>query len=227
MYLCFPSIGFAQDTSKVTLVSDFWEVIHPSAEISGARIVGFAAVGKLDVKAETVPVKAIIPKDWANSLTCLKVISANGIYESENTYAVSEEWGGGPVDLEYPSSEFEHLNELTQGSVAALLLHGDCSAVSSDASQLVWGYGETSTYRILLNTSRADETFIFFPESPDIPDVVCETVTLEGRNAFDTYCEMPREMLNSSKIKATIVSFKNGEMGREVPMTLWFEASRS
>jgi hypothetical protein len=220
--MCLPTIGFAQEVSKVNLVSDFWEIVRPAAEISGARIVGFAAIGELDSNDKQVGVTATVPRDWAGDRACLKVMSADGLYESLNTYAVSESWGGGSVELDYPSREFDRLDGLPSEMLAALLVRGDCTAVSSEASHVQWGHNDKPAFRVMLNTSRADETFIFFPNHPEITDVACKASSLSGRSGFDTFCDMPDDLANSAQLEARIISFKNGEMGREEHITLRF-----
>lgn len=220
VYLCLPTIGCAQEVSKVNLVSDFWEIVRPAAEISGARIVGFAAIGELDRSIKQVTVTAAVPRDWAGARACLKVMSADGLYESLNTYAVSDSWDGGSVTLDYPSRQFDRLDGLPKEMLAALLVRGDCGAVSSEASPVLWGQNDKPDFRVMLNTSRADEAFIFFPDHPDIADIACEPAPFSGRSGFDTFCDLPRDLASSGQLKASIISFKNGEMGREEQVTL-------
>jgi hypothetical protein len=222
LYICAPLSGVAQEPVKVTLVSDFWEVVHPVAQIGGARVVGFAAIGALGLSENDSPLVATLPRDWAGELTCLKVMSADGLYESQNTYSVSQDWTGGAVALDYPSREFERLSNLPLSMLAALMLRGGCEIESSEASQVAWGQvgPQDGTFQLFLNTSRADETFVYFPNYPDVADISCTAAVFDGRSAFDAFCDLPKELARLGKVQANIVSFKGGEMGRDVELTL-------
>ena len=227
LYICAPQAVFAQEPVKVTLVSEFWEVVHPVAQIGGARVVGFAAIGALGQTETDSPLVATLPREWAGELTCLKVMSADGLYESKNTYSVSQDWVGGAVALDYPSREFERLSNLPTTMLAALMLRGDCAAVSTEASQVAWGQvgSQDDAYQLFLNTSRADETFVYFPDYPDVADISCKAAVFDGRSAFDAFCDLPKELGGLGKVQASIVSFKGGEMGRDVELTLHLGAA--
>lgn len=227
IFLCLsgPHAILAQESPKVTLVSKFWEVVHPVAQISGARVVGFASISPLGENGADSPILATFPSDWAGELTCLKVMSADGLYESQNTYSVSQNWTGGTIALEYPSVEFERLSRLPQSMLAALMLRGECASTSNEVSQVEWGQPRDTrlgegAYQLFLNTSRADETFVYFPNYPNLPDITCTAAVFDGRSAFDAFCDLPKTLAGLGQITANIVSFKNGEMGRDVELIL-------
>ncbi|WP_430511367.1 hypothetical protein [Pannonibacter phragmitetus] len=96
-----PNFAFAGDGSKVLLTSDpFNEVIREAAKISGARLVGLIAAAP---KSDKLSVAANIPADWKNEQVCLKVVSADGLYESYNSYTVAPDWEGARLSCRIPA----------------------------------------------------------------------------------------------------------------------------
>ena len=208
-----PSIAFADDGSKVALVSDpFNEVLREAAQISGARLVGLTATG---VNNATIAVSAVIPDDWKGQDVCLKVVSADGLYESFNSSTVSADWSGGTIDLPYPSFTPKEVASIPAHLISGILLKGDCTEKSKEAATVFWGDGQLSATRVLLNTARSDETYLTFPYHPEVPDILCEPVQATSRNAFDTACVLPIELEKIDLVEAVALSFKNGEMGQE------------
>jgi hypothetical protein len=213
-----PSIALADDGSKVALVSDpFNEVLREAAQISGARLVGFAAFG---ANGPDVSVSATIPSDWKGETVCLKVVSVDGLYESFNAYTVAADWTGGAVSLPYPSKTPHAVVAIPGASISGLLLKGDCASRSKEAAPVFWGLGQFGSLRVLLNTARSDETYLLFPDFPEYGDILCEGVMAAARNAFDTACSIPNELKKYADLKAVALSFKNGEMGQEEQIVL-------
>lgn len=218
-----PSIAFGEDGSKVSLASNpFNEVLREAAQISGARLVGLTAVG---VNGPTPQVVATIPADWKNSEICLKVVSADGLYEAFNTYVVAADWSGGAVALPYPSKAPDEVVSIQRDAISAIMLKGSCATATKEAAPVFWGTGEFSLIRVLLNTARAEETFLTFPDHPEIGDIPCEQIQIAARNAFDTACEIPEALSSLDRLTAIALSFKGGEMGREEQIVLRFGES--
>lgn len=212
--LGLPSIVSAQQPSKVTLVSDFWEVERPSAEISGARVMGFARVGVLQASKAPLQLSADIPGDWAGKEVCLRVNSADSLYESRNSYRVAEDWPGGTVPLDYPTTRLERLRQLPPGGLSVLLSLNACGEDGGEAASVTWGTPDGAAPALYLNTSRADETFMFFDAYPDLGDIPCQAADSPVRNSFDTVCPLPEALAGVDALDASFLSFRNGEMGR-------------
>lgn len=220
--LFVPSIALADPTSKVALVSNpFYEVVREAAEISGARLVGLTAFGATASKGSEIDVAARIPSKWKGSPVCLKVVSADGLYESLNTYRVAGDWTGGSSPLQYPSKNVEKVGAIPGELVSAVLLRGDCAKTTDEAAPVFWGDAKYGPLRLLLNTSRAEETFLSFPDHAELAEIACSPVSSAARNAFDTACELPDEIGGLEQVEAVALSFKNGEMGREEHMVLF------
>lgn len=217
LLLLLPTIALAQDKSKVELTPEsFTEVVQTAAQISGAHLVGLARFGAMPRKMAQIQVAAYVPAAWAGSQTCLSVMSIDGFYQSIGTYSVADNWDGGEVVLAYPTETPNRIKEYKKGEVAPLFSKGACGEELSESSTVFWGENLDQKQALLLNTSRSDETYVFFPDFPDLDDVECERSKLDNRTAFDTLCFLPEAVSDRSQLTVGTVSFKNGEMGREV-----------
>src|SRR5690606_25283860 len=94
-------------------------------------------------------------------------------------------------------------------------------STESEAAPVFWGEEEYGALRLLLNTSRAEETFLSFPDHGEFAEIACNPVSAAARNAFDTACQLPEELGRLERVEAVALSFKNGEMGREEHMVLF------
>lgn len=213
-----PSIAFADDGSKVVLASEpFNEVVREAAQISGARLVGLIAVGASSLNLE---VAAHIPGDWKDEKICLRVVSADGLYEAYNAYQVAADWPGGRASLPYPSRSPTDVAAIPADHISGIVLRGDCDSRSEEAAPVFWGKADKGSIRLLFNTARADETYLAFPDHPNEGDVTCETIVAPARTAFDTSCTIPDSLRSADRLNAIALSFKNGEMGQEEELVL-------
>lgn len=192
----------------------FNEELRPSAQISGARFVGFATIAP-SLHKIAPKVTAHIPASWAAKELCLRVMSADGRYQSENAYTLDPDWQGGSLNLDYPTRFAGDLTEFGR-DLAVMLTMGLCDDPVEEATPVHWG-GDVADrpLSIALNTARSDETYLFFPERSDLPDVLCARSDADVQTAFDTLCPIPDELLEPQLMEAVVVSFKNGELGAE------------
>ncbi|MDF2142932.1 hypothetical protein [Paenirhodobacter sp. CAU 1674] len=210
----------------MTLIENpFNEVVRKGTEISGARLVGFLAAPSGRPEGDAVEVAAAIPADWQGQPLCLKIVSADGLYESRNAYAVAPDWVGGRADLSYPSTHEKEALAYPGSQIAGLVSLGDCRQSLGQVAPIFWGRNVETGFAVLLNTARSDETFLTFPDQPDLEDVTCEATRSELRTAFDTRCDLPPGVVAMGTIEAVVVSFKNGEMGPEEHLSLRFGAA--
>jgi hypothetical protein len=202
----------------VALASDpFNEFLREAAQISGARLVGLTAFG---AQGREPGVSATIPADWKGETVCLKVVSIDGLYESFNAYDVADDWAGGTIALPYPSKSPQAVTAIPGDLVSGVLLRGDCNTRAKEAAPVFWGQGKFGAVRVLLNTARADETYLMFPDLPGQGDILCEGITASARNAFDTACTLPDALVSLDHLDAVALSIKNGEMGQEERIVL-------
>ncbi|MGH1447001.1 MAG: hypothetical protein ACRBBO_13255 [Cognatishimia sp.] len=218
MAIC-PTMLAAQGHGKAKLTAnDFTELVNEAAEISGSRLVGLARFGQLP--KNSISVSAHIPKEWSGASACLSVLSVDGFYQSQGTYNVSDDWEGGSIVLDYPTKNPKRIREIRSGGIAPLLTRGLCGEGNKDSSLVYWGEQSREQVALLLNTSRSEETFVYFPNNPDIADLSCDVVNFDNRTAFDTVCVLPKSVVSIAPLVAGTVSFKRGEMGREVEFKL-------
>jgi hypothetical protein len=211
-----PSIAIADTASKVTLVdSPFKDELRTGAKISGARLVGAISAPLTSPAGNQVQVSAFVPDQWGGQSFCLSVVSADGLYESRNTYAVPPDWTGGKSEIDYPTRYAREALSYPGAQIAGLISLGDCATAGSEVSPVYWNSGAQFPIRLLFNTSRSEETFLSFPGLPDQEDIVCAPIDADLRNAFDTVCLLPPSSVLHGGIEIVAVSFKNGEMGPE------------
>lgn len=212
---------FAQEQSKVKLTThDFVEIVNEAAEISGARLVGVARFGSWPQDTNLVNVSAHIPKSWAGTEACLSVMSVDGFYQSQGTYSISSNWSGGTVALDYPTKQPKHVRDVYANSIAPLISQGACGEARLENSLVHWGGDLQDGVVILLNTSRSEETYLYFPENPEVTEIPCTVAKFENRTAFDTVCTINQDGTLPAELKIGTVSFRRGEMGREVEFKL-------
>ncbi len=225
-----------QDARSLRLVSDpFNEILRPAAKISGARFSGFLAAvpdEAPEASSEAAPGKgagteafrAWIPADWSGSEICLRVMSADGLYESANLYRAPEDWPGGAARLDYPTRAPEALAARAPEELALSVTRGDCAAVETEASlagRLEAEAGEEGAL-LLINAFRAEQTYVEVEGRPEAPEILCAPVQAEVRMAYDTACRVPAEVFEAGRADLIVLPVKNGELGREISLTLRF-----
>ncbi|WP_018632750.1 hypothetical protein [Neomegalonema perideroedes] len=222
----------SQTSPSLQLVSDpFNEILRPAAKISGARFLGFLAA-PAEAVAGMDAFRAWIPADWSGSEICLRVMSADGLYESANLYRAPEDWAGGAARLDYPTRKPEALAERSPEELALSVTRGDCAeaeaaeAEASLAGRLESGEGEEGEGEkealLLINAFRAEQTYVEVEGRPEAPEILCAPVQAEVRMAYDTVCRVPAEIFEEGRAELIVLPVKNGELGREIPLTLRF-----
>ncbi|MDD2867693.1 hypothetical protein [Neomegalonema sp.] len=216
---------------SLQLVSDpFNEILRPAAKISGARFLGFlAAPGEAASGdgGETDAFRAWIPADWSGSEICLRVMSADGLYESANLYRAPEDWAGGTALLDYPTRQPEALAGRAPEELALSVTRGDCAesgATAAEASLAGRPDAESGAEGalLLINAFRAEQTHVEVEDRPEAPEILCAPVRAEVRMAYDTACRIPAEVFAEGRAELIVLPVKNGELGREIPLTLRF-----
>ena len=201
------------DAQDVTLKGDkLNEILHPAAKISGVVIAGVVG-GRAAVVVDGVPMLgAIIPRNWAGKDLCVDVLSADGLYESRNIFAVSSDWDGGVARIPYPTGYIAELSNYGPDEVGVLARPGDCSASGAPVTAAFWNDAPkerlSDEVRILLNSFRADEVYLFVGKELDAPVVTCRQLEGDLRTGFDMLCPiiLPSEYDGSIEIEVNRVS---------------------
>jgi hypothetical protein len=186
----------AVHADDVTLKSaQLKETLRDKAQISGVFVTGVVGTGAPDAARPSLHVH--LPEGWAGDAFCISVLSADGLYESRNTYVASQAWPGGTVRIPYPTRYPRALSELNGGEVGVIARQGDCAAARAGAVvPAYWNQqpdDEADELLVLLNSFRADEAYVFVGSAPDAPVAPCRALETMIRTAFDMLCpvELP------------------------------------
>lgn len=180
------------------------ETLRDSAEISGAIIVG------LQVRGKAIGSSGLDPKLSGlkeGDPVCVRIVSANGLYDSVNTYTYSS--AANPlrpmIDLSV-SKHDQFLRELKEDEIAASVALGSCSDPAKAYFPVSWGLADNQDVRLFVNSLRADTVVARIEETGAIER--CEPVAVEVRSAYDTACDLNLDGLAGS-VRVEIVRFVN------------------
>lgn len=175
----------AQEAELAT--NPFNEILHERALISGPALTG--VLGEVSRDTEAPLLSAHIPAGWTE--ICTSVLSADGLYEARNDYRIPDGWGGGTINLPYPTQRLERLNALEGGTIAVLTRQGSCSAPENRFAIAYWRSEPDMTQAsLLVNSFRADEVVAYVGSDPGAPEVVCSNIGGSSLTAFDTMCDI-------------------------------------
>ena len=191
------------------------ETVHPAVRISGARVMGVMRLPEPGADAPPA-FSAAIPADWAGGPACLRVASADGLYEARGTLDVGAGWAGGSAALDYGTAHPELLAEHARRGLAALVGRGGCEAADPvfAVAGLAPAGGEVV---VLLNAFRAEEVLVFDARGGTSG---CRRAEAEVLAAYDTLCPLPPGAFRDGAAELAILPIKDGEMGREIALTV-------
>lgn len=212
----------AADAQGVTLLTQpFMETVHPATRISGSRFVGFSAARQGTPSAPT-QFSAWIPQDWRGREICLRLMSADGLYESANDYRVDPAWPGGRAVLDYPTRVPDALRRRTPEEMAILVTSARCHQPYAEAALAFWGDAAPGPGMLHINTFRADQAFVVLRDDAAARTIACEPIPARVRAAFDARCVLDGAASRRDAAEVGIVSVKHGEMGPELALRLRF-----
>lgn len=170
----------------------FREELSEAARISGAVFAGFQVersdTGEIDLRAH-------IPTDWRGQKICIRVVSADGLYEAVNNYQISDTFNkdredGLPEIIPFDTKYEEFLSKAPSGSLAIKATLGSCEAGQSpDATVGLWNEKFSGSVSLLVNSFRASKVFVYIGEASQ-PPVLCDPIDNQARIAFDTVCNI-------------------------------------
>lgn len=190
------------------------ETLREAAQISGVLVTGVVGTGTPAATSPTLRVH--LPQSWAGDEFCVSVLSADGLYESRNTYVASGAWNGGVVSIPYPTRYPRELSELEPGEVGVIARQGTCAA--RDAGTVVPSYwneqpaDKRGEVLILLNSFRADEAYLFVGTAHDAPVVHCSPLDGITRTAFDMVCPVQIPARTGDTLELEINRVESGIM---------------
>ena len=170
----------------------FHERYADAARISGAVLAG---VQVRSPGSDQVELKVHIADTWLGKEMCARVVSADGLYESVNTYRIPPNLQGRTASLSLADVPFdteygERLSEAEENGLAIKATLGACdSGETSEATIAFWNNEETASVTLLINSFRASRVFVYIGDD-NKPPVACTSVTVPARTAYDTVCSL-------------------------------------
>ncbi|WIY52338.1 hypothetical protein O9Z70_12830 [Devosia sp. YIM 151766] len=166
----------------------------PSADISGSAVIGLVAARA----GPAVPnaIIASIPAGWAGQDICARMVSSDGRYDATRPFFVPAAWPAGLARLDIPTRFEAQLNALEEVALGVAVSLGDCDQANEERQFVPAAWGSAAlgeTLLLLVNSFRADEAYLYFPESG--ADVDCAPAAIEARTAFDMVCPLPAELV--------------------------------
>jgi len=195
----------------------FNESLRPTAEISGAIVAGLQIHSKSTLSAGFDPV---LPAGMAfEEPFCVRVISANGLYDAVNQYSFSDkEATERPVINITARSEHKEFWEGLEGpQVAASISLGTCDETPRAFVLASWEEGEAAEALLYVNSLRADAVVLRDLGTGDT--IRCSAIEIDVRSAYDTMCPVVIEG-RSGTVEIEIVRFVNRQPSAPANVTL-------
>jgi len=200
LLIAFASPAGAETVTLQVANGQFNEIVRDSAQISGVVVAGALRHGKGPIAQLSV----IPDPSWEGEFICARVLSADGLYEAENAYAIPHGWSGGAANLAFPTQHADLLFELDAGAVAVRVTQGNCTVRNPDAALAIWRDADGEKASLLVNAFAAQEVFMYVGSKA----VKCVPLPISGLAAFDHSCELPDTL--SGNVELTIYRVKNG-----------------
>lgn len=141
---------------------------------------------------------------WQSDLICARVLSADGLYEAENAYALPAGWAGGVAELAFPTRHADLLAGLPSGAVAVRITNGSCTERTSDAALALWRGANGEPANLLINAFAADEVFMYAGRTA----IECTPLPISGLAAYDHSCALPETLAGA--VDLVIYRVKDG-----------------
>ena len=215
--LC-PAAATAQSVGQAPL--NFNENLREEAEISGALVAGLQR-GEGLPRPEATSVWAEVPAGWAGGLACLRVSTANGLYDSVAEYMIPG--GAQVVPLEFPTRHARYLAERPEGGVAALMSKGACAEEVSESAIVRWDEAADAPAILYLNAFRADRVYVYLGADPE--PVECTPLSGDVRTAYDVRCDLGT-LPETEAVNLEILGVTNGQPSDPAVLTLTPMAAR-
>lgn len=200
----------------ITLRSDpFNEVLREAAQISGVLVAGMLLHGEAD---SAISLAAAIPPGWSGRSICVRVVTADGLYEAANEYEVSASWTGGVAELPFPTQHGDLLSTLAPDMLAVRVASGACDERQDVSALALWnaptdGQGPT----LLVNAFRAKDV-ILYVDGRDDP-ITCRELDVRGMIAFDHGCALPPGL--RGEVSVTVYRLDPGRQTSADQAVLW------
>lgn len=195
----------------------FLEQLTEAARISGAV---FAGIQVQKSNGSSIDLRAHMPGDWRGREICVRVVSADGLYEAVNTYRVSDDFRGATygdetVEIPFDTQYKDLLSRAPEDSLAIKISLGSCdSGQSTDTTVAFWNDRDSRRISLLVNSFRASKVFVYLGDDPQ-PPTVCQPVKVSARTAYDTICKL-NDLSPGERLKLSVFRVRdNGSTSQD------------
>jgi len=188
--LAFSVPGVAQERNTLILAGeDFDERFAPPTQFNRVPVAG------LHIHAATengTPVlRILVPETSASREFCVRAITADGFYESVNTYLLPDEFAGGVGLIPFGTRQPDKLAALDPRELGIAVLEGPCreGGRSQKIVPAFWNADPGAVeapVSLAVNSMRAERVFLYLGDTGEV--IVCEAIDGPVRHNFDTVC---------------------------------------
>ena len=220
------SAGAPVDAVEGLVAERVSEELRPSPNVSGVRVLGYATL-PATTRARGPEFAVRVPSAWAGGVVCLRVQTADALYEATAQLELPAELAGSLVPFRYESiyrDKFWEANSdsLPADALAALLSEGDCATArpgTAPSLPVVGAVAEGSRPVLLVNTFRAEAGFANVVGSEET--FPCEPISAPVRTAYDMRCPLPLQAGAEAPVQVTVWPIKDGELGLPIEVSVW------
>lgn len=166
------------------------EIFAQEAAVSG-RVIAGVVIPTSEVGSAVFLVPAVTV---AAEEVCVRVVSKDGLYWSENTFLWPAETSAPVVQLQYDSRYRNELAAYAPEELAILSTEGDCTELSANAviatARAPFG-NQAASLDIYVNSGRSDTFIAFAATSAGRTTLSCELIREGRRTGYDTICRLP------------------------------------
>lgn len=219
----------AQSSNKAKLIGGtLIENVRDAANLSTGVITGIVVKG--NVKQGEPRVQAYIPKDWGGKTFCVKVTSADGLYEADNAYSVDADWPGQVANIPFPSKHVELLDGLPSDNLSVLVSKNQCGEDRGPVAIAFWNDDNPSqkgNAEVFVNSFAADQVFMIILQDPSMTQMACRPVVAPFSAAFDTVCPLKMGLIpKNGDATLNIFSVRGPELDPPVEVGLQAASAR-
>jgi hypothetical protein len=184
----------------------FTEVFRREAVISsGGRVVGIVA--DADPSDHFPELRVAVPDDWKGDDICISLTSADGLYESRNTFTVPAALVSQIAPVDYTMTRHTaDLARVSREQMAVLASRGGCDSRRQLYAVAFWSTAPPrmpANVRILVNSFRADRVELYTAAGKAFR---CERISGLGQTTFDARCEVELKALHPGRNELEIVT---------------------
>jgi hypothetical protein len=173
--------------AETVLLRTLDETVREAATISGVVVVG--AMFLPEGPDREPRLAARLDPAWSGRILCVEVISADGLYQSQSVYDLSEGVAGVTL-LPYPTEYADRLRSMGPGVISVRGRLDGCDT-KDGVVPVAWRPANVegpSRVALQINSFRADSVQVFVGDDPMAEAIFCEPAPAAVRTAFDTIC---------------------------------------